>query len=132
MTTRRFLVYLLLAFLHNSNHQAIAAAAPRGYQADIAQNDGGYPPEYGSAAPTSSDAAPPVSLSPNASSSAQSSSNASSLSSPSSAAGTDQAGCSYWYESMPRNGISAFNGDGSYQVYRSVKDFGAKGALNER
>jgi glucan 1,3-beta-glucosidase len=33
---------------------------------------------------------------------------------------------SYWYESIAHQGISAF-GPGGYQVYRNVKDYGAKG-----
>ena len=33
---------------------------------------------------------------------------------------------SYWYEQIAHQGISAF-GAGGYQVYRNVKDFGAKG-----
>lgn len=32
----------------------------------------------------------------------------------------------YWYETITHQGISAF-GPSSYQVYRNVKDYGAKG-----
>ncbi len=35
---------------------------------------------------------------------------------------------SYWYENIAHQGISAF-GPGGYQVYRNVKDYGAKGDL---
>jgi glucan 1,3-beta-glucosidase len=35
----------------------------------------------------------------------------------------------YWYENIAHQGISAF-GPSGYQVYRNVKDFGAKGTLN--
>jgi glucan 1,3-beta-glucosidase len=35
---------------------------------------------------------------------------------------------SYWYENIAHQGISAF-GPSGYQVYRNVKDFGAKGTL---
>jgi hypothetical protein len=34
----------------------------------------------------------------------------------------------YWYEQIPHRGISAF-GPAGYQVYRNVKDYGAKGIL---
>ena len=34
---------------------------------------------------------------------------------------------SYWMEDIRHQGISAFNSDKSYQVFRNVKDFGAKG-----
>jgi len=33
---------------------------------------------------------------------------------------------SYWYEQIPHRGISAF-GPAGYQVYRNVKDYGARG-----
>jgi glucan 1,3-beta-glucosidase len=33
---------------------------------------------------------------------------------------------SYWYEQIPHQGISAF-GPAGYQVYRNVKDYGARG-----
>lgn len=32
----------------------------------------------------------------------------------------------YWLASIPRNGKVAY-GDSSFQIYRNVKDFGAKG-----
>lgn len=32
----------------------------------------------------------------------------------------------YWYEQIPHRGISAF-GPAGYQVYRNVKDYGARG-----
>jgi glucan 1,3-beta-glucosidase len=32
----------------------------------------------------------------------------------------------YWYETIAHQGISAF-GPGGYQVYRNVRDYGAKG-----
>ena len=36
--------------------------------------------------------------------------------------------CSYWMESIKHQGYAAFNSNpGSYQVFRNVKDFGAKG-----
>lgn len=34
---------------------------------------------------------------------------------------------SYWLEHIHHQGVSAFNTDRSYQVFRNVKDFGAKG-----
>lgn len=34
----------------------------------------------------------------------------------------------YWYEGIAHQGISAFGAPG-YQVYRNVKDFGARGEL---
>ena len=33
----------------------------------------------------------------------------------------------YWYEQISHQGISAFNSDATYKVYRNVKDYGAKG-----
>ncbi|KAI1260666.1 glycoside hydrolase family 55 protein [Xylariaceae sp. FL1019] len=33
----------------------------------------------------------------------------------------------YWYETIAHQGISAFNDDSTYKVYRNVKDYGAKG-----
>ena len=33
----------------------------------------------------------------------------------------------YWYEQITHQGISAFNSNKAYKVYRNVKDFGAKG-----
>lgn len=35
--------------------------------------------------------------------------------------------CSFWFEQLPHQGVAAFNPDASYKVFRSVKDFGAKG-----
>lgn len=35
---------------------------------------------------------------------------------------------SYWYENIQHQGISAF-GPGGYQVYRNVKDYGARGEI---
>jgi hypothetical protein len=35
--------------------------------------------------------------------------------------------CSFWLEDIAYQGISAFNPDTSYKVFRNVKDFGAKG-----
>ena len=32
----------------------------------------------------------------------------------------------YWYEEIPHQGVAAF-GPAGYQVYRNVKDYGAKG-----
>jgi glucan 1,3-beta-glucosidase len=43
-------------------------------------------------------------------------------------AGTAAAGDPYWLQSIKHQGISAFNSNpSSYQVFRNVKDFGAKG-----
>ncbi|KAJ7684640.1 exo-beta-1,3-glucanase [Mycena polygramma] len=43
-------------------------------------------------------------------------------------AGTAAAGDPFWMESIKHQGIAAFNADpSSYQVFRNVKDFGAKG-----
>lgn len=33
----------------------------------------------------------------------------------------------YWYETIGHQGISAFNTDTTYKVYRNVKNYGAKG-----
>lgn len=33
----------------------------------------------------------------------------------------------YWLENIKHQGVAAFNPDTSYQVFRNVKDFGAKG-----
>ena len=33
----------------------------------------------------------------------------------------------YWYEDITHQGISAFNGNAGYKVYRNVKDYGAVG-----
>ena len=35
----------------------------------------------------------------------------------------------YWLADIAHQGISAFNADKTYQVFRNVKDFGAKGKL---
>ncbi|KAI4722175.1 glucan 1,3-beta-glucosidase [Aureobasidium sp. EXF-10727] len=41
---------------------------------------------------------------------------------------TPTASCAYWLEDIKHQGIAAFNSDPStYQVFRNVKDFGAKG-----
>lgn len=37
------------------------------------------------------------------------------------------AACSYWMESMPQVGEATFNPDPKYEIFRNVKDFGAKG-----
>jgi hypothetical protein len=39
--------------------------------------------------------------------------------------------CSYWLEDMEHRGVAPFNSDSSYQVFRNVKDFGAKGTWIE-
>lgn len=36
--------------------------------------------------------------------------------------------CAYWMEDIKHQGIAAFNPTPGYQVFRNVKDFGAKGA----
>lgn len=42
--------------------------------------------------------------------------------------GTAGASDPYWLQNIKHQGISAFNSDpSSYQVFRNVKDFGAKG-----
>jgi len=38
---------------------------------------------------------------------------------------------SYWLADIKHQGIAAFNPDPNYQVFRNVKDFGAKGELND-
>jgi glucan 1,3-beta-glucosidase len=39
-------------------------------------------------------------------------------------------GCApHWLENIKHQGISAFNSDSSYKVFRNVKDYGAKGKL---
>jgi hypothetical protein len=39
----------------------------------------------------------------------------------------------FWYESIAKQGKAPYNSQGSaYQVYRNVKDFGAKGRINPR
>lgn len=42
------------------------------------------------------------------------------------ASATPEASDGYWLASIPRNGKVAY-GDSSTQIYRNVKDFGAKG-----
>jgi glucan 1,3-beta-glucosidase len=37
------------------------------------------------------------------------------------------ASCSYWLENIKHQGVSAFNTDTNYTVFRNVKDYGAKG-----
>ncbi len=47
---------------------------------------------------------------------------------PKEAIAQDAACGSYWYEGITKQGISAFNPNpAGYQIYRNVKDFGAKG-----
>ena len=43
---------------------------------------------------------------------------------------TATASCSYWLENVKHQGISAFNPDSNYTVFRNVKDYGAKGEPN--
>jgi len=50
---------------------------------------------------------------------------ASATSSPSTSASTS----GYWFANIPRNGAVAFNGNASYQIFRNVMDFGAKGTF---
>jgi glucan 1,3-beta-glucosidase len=39
-------------------------------------------------------------------------------------------GQSYWYEWIAHRGVAPYNSQGTaYQVYRNVKDFGAKGSF---
>lgn len=50
------------------------------------------------------------------------------VSSSSTATPTPTGKCSYWLDDVKHQGIAAFNADpATYQVYRNVKDFGAKG-----
>src|SRR2546423_13431199 len=35
--------------------------------------------------------------------------------------------CCYWMEEIQHQGIAAFNPNASYQVFRNVKDYGARG-----
>ena len=37
--------------------------------------------------------------------------------------------CSYWLEEIPHHGVSAFNPDPNYTVFRNVKDYGAAGMI---
>lgn len=45
----------------------------------------------------------------------------------SSCSGTASSTDPYWLESIKHQGTSPFNTDSSYEVFRNVKDFGAKG-----
>jgi hypothetical protein len=46
--------------------------------------------------------------------------------------GTSAVGDPFWMESIKHQGTAAFNSNpGSYQVFRNVKHFGAKGALSQ-
>ncbi len=36
---------------------------------------------------------------------------------------------SYWLADIKHQGIASFNSDATYQVFRNVKDFGAKGKM---
>jgi glucan 1,3-beta-glucosidase len=69
------------------------------------------------------------SSSPSSSSTASRTSSTSSTSSITSASSTATAsGCYYWLETIKHQGVSPFNANpGGYQVFRNVKDFGAKG-----
>ncbi len=49
--------------------------------------------------------------------------------SPSGAPSHSKRQSAYWYESIAHQGVSAF-GPSGYQVFRNVKDFGARGMLN--
>ncbi|RDI79929.1 hypothetical protein Vi05172_g9961 [Venturia inaequalis] len=40
---------------------------------------------------------------------------------------SSSATCSYWMESMPQVGQATFNPDSKYDIFRNVKEFGAKG-----
>lgn len=42
------------------------------------------------------------------------------------------AASNYWISSIERNGAVAFGDGGDYQVFRNVKDFGAKGKSYEQ
>lgn len=33
----------------------------------------------------------------------------------------------YWMEQVPHRGISSFNPDSTYTIFRNVRDYGAKG-----
>ena len=50
-----------------------------------------------------------------------------SLTSTSSPYANPTASCSYWLDDIKHQGISAFNSDTDYTVFRNVKDYGAKG-----
>lgn len=44
-----------------------------------------------------------------------------------STANSTSQGVPYWLEQIKHQGVSSFNTNSSYQVFRNVKDFGAKG-----
>lgn len=47
---------------------------------------------------------------------------------PQSTHSSSNATCTYWLEDIKHQGVAAFNADpGDYQVFRNVRDFGAKG-----
>lgn len=48
-------------------------------------------------------------------------------SSSSSSASASEYACSFWLENVKHQGNASFNSDSTYQVFRNVKDFGAKG-----
>jgi glucan 1,3-beta-glucosidase len=45
---------------------------------------------------------------------------------------TERAASSYWVGSIKRQGVAPFNSNTDYQVFRNVKEFGAKGKLVTR
>lgn len=45
---------------------------------------------------------------------------------------TEPAASSYWVGSIKRQGVAPFNSNADYQVFRNVKEFGAKGKLVTR
>lgn len=40
---------------------------------------------------------------------------------------SERASSGYWVANVKRQGVAAFNKNADYQVFRNVKDFGAKG-----
>ena len=40
---------------------------------------------------------------------------------------TERAASSYWVGNIKRQGVAPFNSNSDYQVFRNVKEFGAKG-----
>ena len=42
----------------------------------------------------------------------------------------ERASSGYWMSTIKRQGVAAFNKNADYQVFRNVKDFGAKGMFN--
>lgn len=42
------------------------------------------------------------------------------------------ASCFYWLDSIPRQGVAAFNTNSTYSVYRNVMDWGAKGECGSK